>query len=201
MNKEILQYRTFQNGVYVRLAMQNTSTGITFDSKEQAKYYIDKEYSNFKFSILDKIDKIPRYEKEYYEFLHCYDEIPACNHWKQKVSPMKYREIPDETDAEAIGLIHNDSRFAVFKGLMLSQDRFTLLDGDSEGSGHWHYAVGVIDKYFDYQIPGPKFNGQFYRLKRYELFLRISITGITCNSRLHFQMPLLVTFVFLIQNK
>ena len=57
MNKEILQYRTFQNGVYVRLAMQNTSTGITLDSKEQAKYYIDKEYSNFKFSILDKIDQ------------------------------------------------------------------------------------------------------------------------------------------------
>ena len=202
MNKEIFQYRSFQNGVYVRIAMQNSTTNVTFDSKDQAKFYIDKENSNFKFSILDKIDEIQRYQTEYYEFIQCYDEVPACNHWKQKVSPMKYQEISNETDIQAIGLIRLDPRFTVFKGLMLSQTQNTLLDGDNSDNGYWHYAVGVISKYDGgYLLPGPKFNGKFYDTKYYELFLRIPGIGITCRFRLHFKTSLFIIYVFLIQNK
>ena len=154
--------------------MQNSSTQVLFDNATEAKHYTDTEYRDFKFSIIDQIDNITRYDDKYYEFLMCYPEMPICNRWKQTVSPINYTEVSSQEDKVKIGYEPIDNHFLNFKGLMLSVSNCALLDGCDDDPDKWQFAIGVFINYRnDFYIPGGNISGEWRNFHYYELFLRI----------------------------
>ena len=183
--------------------MQNTTTHVVFDSVEQAKHFTQLEFANFKFSIIDEIDNIKRYSDNRgdYEFMLCYPELSVCNHWQQKVSPLAYTESNSDLDADAIGLKHNDKKFTLFKGLMLSTHYGTLFDCESDYIEYWGYSVGIAREYLNFTIPGPSINYKWYNVQSYELYLRVPSIVVTYHQKMRNNIELSVLFFVLIESQ
>ena len=201
MNHQTFQYRRYQGGTYLRVIMQDISTRVLFENKTEARHYVSREHSEYKFSILDMLQSITRYDPHRYEFILCYPELSACHHWTQTKSPLEYTEQNMKTDAEEIGYQSLDSRFTHFKGLMLSKDE-PLLDGEEylddnneNPANHYHYSVGCTTFYQNDKIPGPVFQGAVRLLYAYELLIRVPSIGFTCFY--HIRMPL-ITYSYMI---
>ena len=195
MNKQTFQYTFYKSKTYIRIAMQNSSTKTIFDNKDEAMHYTKDEYSEYKFSIIDQIEEITRFDPQYYEFLLCYPECSICGRWKQKMSPLQYTESNIATDSTSIGLQQIDHEFEKFKGLMKSNSPHTILDAGGYSNDNWYYAIGVYRDYDNFSLPGPLLNGSFNHLHFYELFLRVPSLIIKCSQNL-FQKPLLSVFLF-----
>ena len=203
MNKQTFQYKRYQGNTYLRLVMQNTSTKVLFQNKTEALHYVSIENSQYKFSILDMIHSIARYDPHTYEFILCYPELSACHHWTQTKSPLEYEEQNMKTDAEEIGLHSFDSRFTHFKGLMLSKDP-PLLDGDEylgdndeNPAGHYQYSVGCTRFHQNDKIAGPRFQEQTHLVSVYELLIRVPSIGFTCVQHIRFQFYFSTFLIFL----
>ena len=196
MMSPMYQFRAGKRGIFMRLMMQDTSTGVLFDDQNQAKHYTDQKNSEYKFSIIDQIDEIQRYDSQYYEFLHCFSEnnIELCNHWRQKVSPLNYTEKSD-LDWQEIGLIPLDPSFLDFKGLMLSTSFMSLLDGYSKTG--WRYAAGVYRNYLNnFYIPGPTIEKGTFDVHKSILYLRVPNMRITCRNYFILTIkPIIITFI------
>ena len=186
--------------VFKRIAMQNTSTHIVFKNKAEAMHYTDQKDSQYKYSIIDKINYFTR-PSSFYEFQLYYPTIPAFLHWKQKVSPLDYTEISIANDAQNIGFVSLDSRFKNFKGLMMSLNSRTLFDGDNTYIDNWQYSVGIIDNYLNYLIPGPYFNGNtessIINIDSYELYMRVVEINFTCKHFPDINFNVCFIFIFL----
>ena len=180
--------------------MQNVSTHVIFDSLEEARHYTNLSLSDYKFSIIDEIDCIKRYSNENYEFILCYPELYVCNHWQQKVSPLKIKESRTGNDAQEVGLKKLDDRFTLFKGLMLSANLGTLFDCDEENYEYWGYSVGIACNYSNFLIPGPHINNEWYNVHAYELFLRVPFISNTCIRKIKNNIPftLFCFFIYLV---
>ena len=196
---QIYQFRTYKGCSFIRLMMQDTSTGKIFDNKIEARHYTDPEKSNYKFSIIDQIKDIQRYDTKYYEFLHCFSEnnVEICNHWKQTTSPLDYTEQSLSVDYQKIGLIQLNPQFSNFKGLMLSTEFGTLLDGENTSLPYWRYAAGVCKNYMNnYLIPGPTISGKVFDVHHSTLYLRILNKPITCRNINHLKFrPAIFLFI------
>ena len=202
MEKQTFQYKFYKSRTYILLTMQNSSTHIIFDDVEEAKHYTDNEFSKYKFSIIDQIDEIKRFDSSIYEFLLCYPELPICNRWLQKVSPIEYKEnVSIVEDIDNIGYTPIDNNFDKFKGLMISKSQQSYLDGDADEMGHWHYAIGVYENYLeDYYLPGVFFDNDWVDFHSYELFLRVPNLRVTCiiQNNLQFSRYILLIYIFIL---
>ena len=199
MNKQTFQYKLYKGRSYIRIIMQNSSNNIIFDNISEAKHYTKKEYSEYKFSILDEIDSITRYDSEYFEFLLCYPEYPICNRWKQIISPNQYTEKNNDVDSEAIGFKEIDNYFEQFKGLMVSTSSRSYLDGDGNELNNWAYAIGVCFNYNNnYYLPGPKINGGWKNFHEYELYLRVPSLYINKHHLNLFISSFILSYIFIL---
>ena len=197
MNRQTFQYKKYQGGTYLRVMMQDTTTKIIFKDKTEAAHYVSREHSQYKYSILDMLPNLTLYSQDKYEFIMCYPEINACNHWSQTKSPLDYKEKSSQEDIDAIGFRSLDNRFAGFKGLMLSSGSEALLDGDASNVEYWGYAAGVVSNYHDYHIPGVTFNGVGYFLfQSFTLYIRVPNLALTCQSPFHCFVH--IFFIFLL---
>ena len=198
MDKQTYKYKIYKQRTYLLIAMQNSSTHILFKDVDEAKHYTKAEYSDFKFSIIDQIDEIKRFDSSHYEFLLCYPEFPICNRWLQKVSPNQYTEESLETDYDKIGFEPIDDYFEYFRGLMISNSSCSYFDGDNYSIEHWHFAVGVFSNYNDYIIPGGWINGIWMNFHFYELYMRVPNIRISCYVSLNFRNPFIpLTYIVL----
>ena len=182
--------------------MQNSSTHIIFDNATEAQHYTKAEYSDYKFSILDQLDDIKRFDSSFYEFLLCYPEYPICNRWLQKESPIKYKE----TDNINIGYEPIDDFFQYFRGLMISNSLSSYLDGDNYGDNYgkntWYYAVGVYKNYLDdYYIPGGMIDGKLNSFHYYELYMRVPNLRITCHISFYNRKTFIIYIYIILLNK
>ena len=197
---QIYQFRTYKGCSFIRLMMQDTSTGIIFDNKIEARHYTDPDKSNYKFSIIDQIKDIQRYDPKYYEFLHCFSEnnVEICNHWKQTTSPLDYTEQSLNVDYQEIGLIKLEPDFYDFKGLMLSLASEALLDGDNYTLENWRYPAGVCSNYKDdYYIPGPSIPNKVFDAHKSILYLRIPNKPITCKNFNHLKLRSVIIIIMI----
>ena len=172
--------------------MQNSSTHILFNDEEEAKHYTKAEYSDYKFSIIDQIDEIKRFDSSHYEFLLCYPEFPICNRWLQKVSPNQYTEESLENDTLNIGFEPIDDYFEQFKGLMISNAKCSYFDGDNDKLEYWGYAIGVYVNYLNQSyLPGVTIKGNTTDFHYYALYMRVPNLRITCKISFYSFNPLI----------
>ena len=178
--------------------MQNSSSHVLFNDLVEAHHYTDSEFSEYKFSIIDKIDSMKRPSSLYYEFLLCYQTLSVCISWKQKILPLKFMESNLNTDSSRIGLEYSDSLFNDFKGLMISNSEYCLFDGDNQKLDNWQYAVGIVQNYKNYILPGPIYNNDNHDTQYYELFLKVSIDDFQkSHSSFRCSSPIIFCFVIL----
>ena len=200
MNSQTFQYKIYKGRTYLLVAMQNSTTGVVFDNVTEAKHFTNQEQSKYKFSILDEIPNVSRYDKNYYEFLLCYPEYSICNRWKQTKSPTEYTEgyLSDDKDKENIGFVSIDNSFEMFKGLMISTAG-TYLDGAGNNDNDWWYAIGVYINNRNYTLPSIIKNERGFYSRYYELFLRVP--NLIYYKHLHFFHPSFILSYIFILNK
>ena len=201
MNQQTFQYKIYKGRTYLLVAMQNSTTGIIFENLTESKHFTNQDQSKYKFSILDEITNTHRYDNSYYEFLLCYPEKPICNRWKQTKSPTEYTETTVENDTENnfIGYESIDSSFEMFKGLMISKQSYSYLEGAANIDGDWWYAIGVYKEYEDYSLPGIIKNEKGIKFHYYELFLRVP--NLINQKHLHLFHPSFILSYIFILNK
>ena len=185
--------------MYLRIVMQNSTTHVIFDSKEEAMHYTEEELIEYKFSILDEIKSFRRPSSKY-EFLLCYPEISDCLHWIQNVSPLDYEEVDILSDIKYVKPVLFDDQYTQFKGLMKSKQNHSLLDGDAytnDTIGYWQYAVGVKDNYQNnFVLPGPYINGDVIDFHSYILYIRVQLCSFTSKHLIQLY-PSILLFIFL----
>ena len=198
MNQQTFQYKRYESGTYLRVMMQDTSTQILFKNKTEARHYVSNEYSKYKFSILDMLQSISRYDKNKYEFIMCYPELSACNHWTQTKSPLDHEESNQIQDSVTVGLQQKNPRFSMFKGLMLSNSGAALLHGDGNGFSNWAYAAGVFVEYANFIIPGPNLDKKWLDVHSFSLYVRVPRINYlsSCNKRAQFSFIFISFLVF-----
>ena len=106
-----------------------------------------------KYSILWKLSKLRRYGKEF-EFLF---EYPESNldyiRWTQTANPIETRET--STLKSSLGTVINHSSYSYFRGLALSIDTYSYIDGDGRTLGDFWYCIGLRKGWMMSNIPGP----------------------------------------------
>ena len=195
MEKQTFRYRKYHGSVYLTVFYHDFSGGY-FQNINDTKIYIDINDRN-KFSILDYISNIKRYNDSEYEFLINYPEYDIFCHWKQNVSPLELDENID-ADPSSYGFVNYNPRCTNFTGLRLSNEtENTLLDGDERTSyitKYFRYAIGVVD--FDSKLPGPIIENSPFDTNYVELLMRVPILGYTCKKNPYMKPDLLV-FLFI----
>ena len=170
MNRQTFQYKKYQGGTYLRVMMQDTTTKIIFKDKTEAAHYVSREHSQYKYSIIDMLPDITRYDPDLYEFIMCYPDLNACNHWSQTKSPLDHTEIDNTQDKATVGYQQKNPRFSQFKGLMLSTSQCALFDGDANSLNNWAYAAGVFVEYANFIIPGPNLDKKWLDVHSFSFF-------------------------------
>ena len=205
MEKDILKHPDIYHCIryksrnFLRIYFQNSTSGKYFANKEEAKLFKNEEIS-YKFSIIELIDVLPRYDKSYFEFLLFYPTIDYTVHWKQSISPLHFNETDLETDDIGYQPIGAKS-YTRFKGLMRSTCNYALLDGDIMELNFCQFAVGTNASYGKNNlIPGPCKGQEGVKDVQYvELYLRIAqqISSLYCFKTRIIQTTLLLLFIFL----
>jgi hypothetical protein len=122
---------------WLKVFFHNSTEGIFFSSKEEARYIITEE----KYSILNKINTMMKINGKY-EFLL---EYPTgySNQWKQSNSPLEEKETTTSEHYNVSGYeeVNITMRDNYWGGLALSTSPYTLIEG-SIGHDTWFYAIG-----------------------------------------------------------
>ena len=168
--------------------LHNFPNGNYFKSKEEAKYSLNPN----RYSILKLIPKLSRYDKKY-EFLLEYPGYDAL-WWTQDVSPIS--QVETSTDGSEIGLdIKRKTNFTKFRGLLLSSDSSSYIDGSSISLSNYRYSIGTIT--FSQKIPGPCVeNIGVVDVDLVKLWMRVKDMMLTLNCQRSKSTIIILLFIF-----
>ena len=133
----------------------NNNCKVFFDSQTEALH----TNSQYKFSILDQLEKFRGNDSKFEFLLEYPTDIPSkYNRWKQTDNPVKV--LANNTYASGYQAIHVDWSGNNWGGLLrATSSNVTLLKGSIVNSNTWFFAIGAI-KAWDSSInhngvPGP----------------------------------------------
>jgi hypothetical protein len=158
----------------MKVFFHNSTGGIFFNSKEEAKFIISEK----KYSLLNKISPMMKINEKY-EFLL---EYPTgySNQWRQSKTPLEEQGISTEEDYNVTGYeeVNITMRQNSWGGLALSTHSSSLIDG-SISKSNWHYEIGQTSAWdgHDYKIPANTIEMSSYSVK---LWIRIKENLISC---------------------
>jgi hypothetical protein len=158
LTKNQYEIKTEYGCNWLKVFFHNSTGGIFFKSKEEAKYIISDE----KYSILNKINPMLRINGKY-EFLLEYPNGNS-NQWKQTNSPLEEKETTISEHYNVMGYeeVNITMRENNWGGLALSTSLKTLIEG-SIGHDNWFYAIGqlVSDQTYESQIAANIWGGTY----------------------------------------
>jgi hypothetical protein len=154
----------------MKVFFHNSTGGIFFNSKEEAKFIVSEQ----KYSLLNKISPMMKIDEKY-EFLLEYPN-GYSNQWKQTNSPLEEAETTTEkhynvTGYEEVNITMRDNSWG---GLALSTKDSTLIEG-SIGHIDWYYAIGQTSVNSLSQIAA-----NVWGTKSAKLWIRIKENLISC---------------------
>ena len=151
------EIREYDNEIWLKIFFHNHSTKVNFENESEARHC----NSEFKYSILDKINPSMKIKKKY-EFIMEFPDDNVYIRWEQNRNPVK--ELDGKNQADGFKMISNNlpSQNSEFRGLTRSTIRDSdgvlscFLDGNPM-SYKWYYAIGMyknsINEYKYYGIP------------------------------------------------
>ena len=136
---------SYANKVWLKVFFHNHTTRVNFKNEKEAKHC----NSQYKYSILDKINTRMKINSKYEFIMDFPDESDAFIHWEQDHNPVE--EMDGKSQADGFNIIDDKGPSASvdFKGLTLSTIRCSnkincFLDG-VPSSGNWYYAIGMYE--------------------------------------------------------
>ena len=146
---------SYDNKVWLKVFFHNHTTKVNFENEKEARHC----NSEYKYSILDKINPHMKIEGKYEFIMDFPDESDVFIRWEQDQNPVEENDGKAQADGFHIIDDKRPPNSIGFYGLTISTfkslDKVNcFLDGMPSGGG-WYYAIGMyIDSTSDYKTEG-----------------------------------------------
>ena len=132
------EFKSFDGVYWLKIFYHNCQNGQFFTKTDVYNITTEDKYSIL--YILDKNFTI----RDKFEFLLEYPELGKFNHWRQKNSPTKEKEILNADPYKVQGYegVKIQMNNCSWGGLALSTTTNTLIEGSIGKTDNWYYAIG-----------------------------------------------------------